>query len=494
MPDQTYAIRAQRRIAPVAASWLATLFVACCLPLGACVSTEALSPGIDDTDETTDSDGETGRPDTDAAADPDVPDDVADVPDTLVPDSDVPDPDAPDSDADETDGDTAVGPPDDADATPGDTDDDTETDEGASCVDQTGCLATEVCIAGRCRVQVCIPETERCISDTLLATCVAPGLRESISDCTAVPGCSGAGCVCRGDECVRLESCTPGQIRCDGIRVQQCVSDGTRYATTQTCDVERAQLCVDGACGCPSGTLVCENKCSDPLTDSNNCGSCGRTCGVGETCNGGTCGCAADAVRCGETCVRTSEDANNCGSCGTRCGAGQACVGGTCTCAEDEIACGGICADIENDDNNCGRCGVSCGPAQFCVGGRCACDDPGRVACETACIDTFRDPLHCGGCFDACGTGQTCSGGECLCTGGQTNCGGSCTNTRTDANNCGGCGIRCGGGQFCQDNTCREPVCRCGAGQVQCAQLFCDTDAPCCGIIFGFICVPTTEC
>lgn len=51
-----------------------------------------------------------------------------------------------------------------------------------------------------------------------------------------------------------------------------CSSCGTGPACSST------QLCVNGTCTCPAGTVLCSNSCLNIQIDPNNCGSCGNVC------------------------------------------------------------------------------------------------------------------------------------------------------------------------------------------------------------------------
>ncbi len=55
-------------------------------------------------------------------------------------------------------------------------------------------------------------------------------------------------------------------------------------------------------CGCPSGQLACGTGCTNPMTDSANCGKCGTSCAAtsvqGEACVAGVCGCPTGTVMC----------------------------------------------------------------------------------------------------------------------------------------------------------------------------------------------------
>jgi hypothetical protein len=55
-------------------------------------------------------------------------------------------------------------------------------------------------------------------------------------------------------------------------------------------------------CGCPAGQLACGASCTNPMTDSANCGRCGTSCAAtavqGEACVAGACACPAGTQLC----------------------------------------------------------------------------------------------------------------------------------------------------------------------------------------------------
>jgi hypothetical protein len=56
---------------------------------------------------------------------------------------------------------------------------------------------------------------------------------------------------------------------------------------------------------CQAPNLVCSGTCTDPDTDSKNCGACGNKCPDANTCFGGTCACGSAGNNCddfGATC------------------------------------------------------------------------------------------------------------------------------------------------------------------------------------------------
>lgn len=86
----------------------------------------------------------------------------------------------------------------------------------------------------------------------------------------------------------------------------------------------------DPVLSCDLGELRCGASCIDPLTDSEHCGACGRSCGDG-VCLRGACvpTCEAPAVLCGELCVDTQTNPDHCGGCGHVCASGL-CEAGAC--------------------------------------------------------------------------------------------------------------------------------------------------------------------
>jgi hypothetical protein len=92
--------------------------------------------------------------------------------------------------------------------------------------------------------------------------------------------------------------------------------------------------------------------------------------------------CGRFQARCGNVCTDIMSDTENCGSCGTVCPADNAterkCSGGKCIkpCRAGYYDCNKNMADgcevsILNDDNNCGLCGNVCGSGSSCSIGQC---------------------------------------------------------------------------------------------------------------------------
>jgi hypothetical protein len=88
-------------------------------------------------------------------------------------------------------------------------------------------------------------------------------------------------------------------------------------------------------CGgtCPDGYDHCAGACVEPLSDHDNCGTCGHACTDTEVCSLGICtaaGCAVGWTDCAGSCYDLNNDILHCGACDGVCGAGQYCSGGLC--------------------------------------------------------------------------------------------------------------------------------------------------------------------
>ncbi|WOL02251.1 hypothetical protein Cni_G10970 [Canna indica] len=86
--------------------------------------------------------------------------------------------------------------------------------------------------------------------------------------------------------------------------------------SSMTCD-KFPRVCRAG--GSP-GPDCCRKQCVNVMTDSRNCGQCGKKCRYGEAC-------------CGGKCVNVMYDPKNCGGCKKRCKKGSFCKYGMCSYA-----------------------------------------------------------------------------------------------------------------------------------------------------------------
>jgi hypothetical protein len=139
---------------------------------------------------------------------------------------------------------------------------------------------------------------------------------------------------------------------------------------------------------------------TDLLSDPQNCGACGNSCGKGVACSNGVCAmmtmCPAGQTLCGASCVNAATDASNCGACGNTCPNGSACANGVCTssCPKGQTLCGASCVNTITDAFNCGTCGTSCGGGQSCSAGLCAGPAP---TCADGIKNGGETDVDCGG-------------------------------------------------------------------------------------------------
>ena len=236
--------------------------------------------------------------------------------------------------------------------------------------------------------------------------------------------------ICRDLNC--NPPCRSGRVCVNGLCLRTCdPSNPVECGLSETCCAH---------------LKACVNTDNDPM----NCGACGEVCPevISNFCSDGRCGCQGwSSTPCLEgqgccpraddpssfECVELMTDPENCGSCGHSCG-GLDCVDGECKCSQDdpcpttEECCPDGCRNLQTDPHNCGACGAAC--------------DEGEDCCDGQCVNTLVDHDNCGLCGNRCGDEETC-------------CIGDCTNTATDPFNCGDCFVDCGAGGSCSDGHCQ---------------------------------------
>ncbi|KAL0443534.1 UNVERIFIED_CONTAM: protein GRIM REAPER [Sesamum latifolium] len=86
-----------------------------------------------------------------------------------------------------------------------------------------------------------------------------------------------------------------------------------------SCDPKTNPYVCNGVSANKGSSLLycCKKHCRDVLGDRNNCGVCGRKCGLGERC-------------CGGVCTNVLWTTANCGKCNKRCPDGVRCEYGYC--------------------------------------------------------------------------------------------------------------------------------------------------------------------
>ena len=383
------------------------------------------------------------------------------------------------------------------------------------------CGSSYVCIAGECVRNKCADEVDD--DDNPIPDMCSVFVPELDADGEPVLDEDGNPVGKNEIQCFNLNG--DDADRCGGCDYK-CSENPITHATSNMCEGGVCQyVCEPGYENCSdSSTDVGINCISDEamLQDSNNCGECGKVCGVNENgestvCVGGECvvnSCTnSEETPCqeesGKVChALNSTDATNCGACGYICAnnptataVSNECKAGACqyTCKPEYTQCGTdvtadsiICvlsSSMQYDKNHCGNCDKVCNSDESCVAGECmrnTCTD-GKTLCDlNECRNTTSDAENCGVCDYKCAEHPTssaisnsCSGGKCQyqcdATKGYTQCGGGQTadsiicihedTFKTDRNNCGGCGDAttgehiCNSGEVCVNGSCVTNSC-----------------------------------
>jgi len=123
---------------------------------------------------------------------------------------------------------------------------------------------------------------------------------------------------------------------------------------------------------CTSGQEECSGVCVDVMSDGQNCGACGVTCGTGTACQAGVCACAGGLVACSGACVSSNTD--HCGSSCTVCASGDVCDNGQCvsSCQSNSTKCADGTCSSNTDSAHCGSTCAVCSAGQTCANGACA--------------------------------------------------------------------------------------------------------------------------
>ncbi|MDO9021346.1 MAG: MopE-related protein [Deltaproteobacteria bacterium] len=203
---------------------------------------------------------------------------------------------------------------------------------GRVCTAPTG---TAVCQAGVCGVSACPAGTASCDG--------SPTNGCEVNTNSDNYNCGGCGVICGpGAGCVSGTCrCPTGQTYCSAGCFDVQTSASNCGACGNVCPV--GTRCFGGTCSgsCPGTQVDCSGACADFQTDIRHCGRCHNNCPwnphatptctaatCGQTCDSGFGDCDANAANGCELDLRS--DPNNCGACGRRCGVGVACSVGTC--------------------------------------------------------------------------------------------------------------------------------------------------------------------
>jgi hypothetical protein len=254
-----------------------------------------------------------------------------------------------------------------------------------------------------------------------------PGAGGCINTQTNPGYCGSCATVCpMGATCVAGRcACPGGSVDCSG----RCTDPMTDGANCGRCGAAcpMGSTCRAGRCECAAGLTMCGDLCVNIRTDGTNCGRCGNTCRgdgdagyVSEMCVDGACRCpSGTGMLCtepgrGEQCVDVRVDRRHCGACGASCPAAASCMAGACRCHDGTMTvCNAQCVSTMADSANCGRCGNACPSGGTCRSGACVCVASGLTLCGSNCLDLQTSAANCGRCGNACATGTECVAGRC---------------------------------------------------------------------------------
>lgn len=415
------------------------------------------------------------------------------------------------------------------------------------------CEENKVCVAGACVVNECNAsngETVCIVNDQKICTVVKG---DDIANC----GFCGYDCNSIIPPNAKVSGCNVGQYEFSCLEGYQNISAktpnnsaqniqcvdisnddehcGTDISILTDCKLTPGTTCQNGACqlNCAEDQVICGNQCinlnivhaascdNNTLTCKENYGDCDKNI---------TNGCESSLL----------SDSNNCGGCGKSCKANEVCAGGDCVVNNCDISKGETvciadgqkkCTVVKgNDIKNCGFCGYDCSSitpsnaeASGCAAGQCqyecatdgyaniSTEEPVNSAQNIQCVNILNDDKHCGKTADSLKdctktSGKTCKDGECVlncsvnqpdicgtvclnfdvlhiksCVNGTITCddnyrnfdkainNGCEVNIKTDSNHCGVNNIQCNGGQ-----SCKEGSCACPEGMVFCDGLCID--------------------
>lgn len=92
--------------------------------------------------------------------------------------------------------------------------------------------------------------------------------------------------------------------------------------------------------------------------------------------------CSATEEYCDGQCTDVLSNTDHCGSCGFGCSDGASCVNGICKCASGDIRCDGRCIDPTSNDDHCFECGQACPDGEMCENSVCVEKDLQKAAIQ----------------------------------------------------------------------------------------------------------------
>ena len=361
--------------------------------------------------------------------------------------------------------------------------------------------AAAACRMSSCAIAMCNAGFGDCDGDSTTgcetATATSPLHCGRCGNECALPNVAEHGCAMGA---CTIAACSPGFADCDMNPTNGCeVNTDTSGANCGSCGRSCGMgMCSRGVCTsvCGGGRGDCDgnvaNGCEADLnTDVSNCGGCRAPCVAGPQatprCSSGVCSitCSAGFADCdmmaGDGCeIDTRVSQSHCGGCNRACPTGQVCNNSVCVtpCPGAQTRCSGTCVSLATDNSNCGACGTACPSGSTCTDGVCRCaigaEALAGVRCGSACIDVLSDSSNCGACGNACPTGSTCTRGVCRCAIGGVPIGVLCGSTCADPFSDRNNCGRCG--NACPTGqSCVTGTCRCASGTV-CGGVCTDTD------------------
>lgn len=230
------------------------------------------------------------------------------------------------------------------------------TDNGHCGNCTTACATGQTCVSSVCTCPTANPDlcgsvcTNKQTDNANCGTC-SHQCTPTVASTTA--SCSGGNCV--------ITCNTTGLSLCGSSCVDEQTDNNNCGACTHACT--SAETCMSGVCQPVCNLSACPNGCCSGTTcelfsvqSAGLCGALGAACGTcaatGEQCastaGGGACGCPSGTMLCGSACTNLQTDGANCGRCNHSCLGGM-CMGGVCQAITFESGMGSLIGDLASD-------------------------------------------------------------------------------------------------------------------------------------------------
>ncbi|MBL8917403.1 MAG: VCBS repeat-containing protein [Myxococcaceae bacterium] len=350
-------------------------------------------------------------------------------------------------------------------------------------------------------VTACTPPVRPCSSSSCPGCCDANGQCQSGLTITAC-GSQGNECrVCSTNQTCNSGQCSTANTTGGGSATGGGVAGGASGGGTA--GGATGGGAAGGMTSCSSGFTACGLRCVATQSDFDNCGACGRSCGINQYCSNGQC--AAVPASCGPAqpcptnyycdpsnsmCVFGCRDNADCrggrvcemNTKRCECPTGTNLCGSSCVPESTPTACGASCLDcsVANGVGTCsqGVCGFTCAAGYHRCGNRCV-SNFDVLTCGTSCQACVIPPnatSTCDGnvCDFVCAAGFHKCGQDCVSNFDVATCGNACQPCQAPANGVAQC-MSPGGGQ--------PPACtfQCNPGFVRCGSQCVTESATACG-------------